>query len=564
MITKLNQKQILFLINAGLVLATIIAYEPVRHNDFVKFDDMDYVTENPHVTGGLTHQSVIWAFTKSYAANWHPMTWLSHMADCQLYGLKPLGHHITSLLIHIANSLLLFWLLQKMTGATWKSAFVSAAFALHPIHVESVAWISERKDVLSALFWMLTIVAYLHYVRKPGLGRYMLVLLAFIAGLMSKPMVVTLPFVLVLLDYWPLNRFPISNFQFPILNRQLAIENRQSVAQFSILNSLYEKIPLFVLSATSCVITYTAHKHAQAIVSPSVMPLFVRIINAIGCYFSYAVKIIYPKGLALLYPLPDKVSTDTAALAIMGLVLMLYFYVRGRPWLVVGLLWYIGTFVPVIGLVQVGRQLMADRYTYLPSIGLFIIIVWSIEEIITKYRFPKVIAIISAAAIIITMTLLTRIQTGYWQNSEKLFTRAISVTTNNYVMHDAYGLYLCGCGRLAEGVKHFQEAVRINPGYAAGRINLCQGLMELGRTDEAINCYLESLKVVFSYEKKCKLYTGLGFAYEKKGDLDIAILNYKKALELAPDYAPALQGFASALQKKGESYKPPKNNNFKF
>jgi len=388
----------------------------------------------------------------------------------------------------------------------------------------------------------------------------MLVLLAFITGLMSKPMVVTLPFVLVLLDYWPLNR--IHNLEFRIRNEEL--KEKTGNSKFSILNSFYEKIPLFVLSAISCVITYTAHKHEQAIVSPSVMPLFVRIINTIGCYFSYTVKIIYPKGLAILYPLPDKVSTDTAVLAIMGLVLLLYFYVRGRPWLVVGLLWYIGTLVPVIGLVQVGRQLMADRYTYLPSIGLFIIIVWGIEEIITKYRFPKVIAIISAAVIITTMTLLTRIQTGYWQNSEKLFTRAISVTANNYVMHDAYGLYLCRCGRLAEGVRQFQEAVRINPGYAAGRINLCQGLMELGRTDEAINCYLESLKVVFSYEKKCKLYTGLGFAYEKKGELDLAILNYKKALELAPDYTPAKQGLASVLQKEGKSYKPPKNNNFKF
>jgi hypothetical protein len=548
MAMRFNERQVLFLISAGLVLVTFIAYEPILHSSFVLFDDPTYVTENPNVTGGITQQSVIWAFTKSYASNWHPLTWLSHMLDCEIYGLKPLGHHVTNLLLHIVNSLLLFWLFQKMTGAIWKSAFVAAAFALHPIHVESVAWISERKDVLSALFWMLTILAYIYYVRKPNFGRYILVLAAFVMGLMSKPMVVTLPFVLVLLDFWPLNRIHNKNTEFRINNE----ESKESPpnSQFSILNSFYEKIPMFALSVVSSVITFVAQQREKSVISLMVWPLYLRIINAIGCYFNYVVNIIYPKNLSNLYLFPGKMSIDSATLAIMGVVLLLYLYGRGRPWLIVGLLWYLGTLIPVIGLIQVGNQLMADRYMYLPSIGLFIIIAWGAEEIFTKKHLPKTVPAACATAAIIAMTLLTRIQTGYWQDSEKLFTHALSATKNNYIMHDAYGLYLCKQGRCDEGIQHFQDAIRINPNYAPARMNLCQAFMLLNRIDEAINCYIKSIEATTGWSERYKLYAGLGLAYEQKGDFSLAETNYRKALSLNPDFVIAQKRLNSVLHKQ--------------
>ena len=267
-----------------------------------------------------------------------------------------------------------------------------------------------------------------------------------------------------------------------------------------------------------------------------VLPLFVRIINALGCYFSYTVNIVYPKNLAVLYLPPEKMSTDTAILAIMGVVLLLYLYGRGRPWLVVGLLWYLGTLVPVIGLVQVGNQVLADRYTYLPSIGLFTIMAWGVEEIFTKKHLPKSIPAAGAAAAIIVMVMLTRIQTGYWQDSEKLFTHAISATKNNYIMHDAYGLYLCKQKRCDEAIPQFQEAIRISPNYIPARTNLCQAFMLLNRIDEAINCYIKSLEATASWPGRYQFYGGLGFAYERKGDLSLAETNYRKARSLNPDY----------------------------
>jgi hypothetical protein len=287
------------------------------------------------------------------------------MLDCEIYGLNPLGHHITNLLIHIIDTLLLFFLLSRMTNTVWRSAFVAAAFALHPIHVESVTWVAERKDVLSGLFWMLTIIAYVHYTKHANIKRYMLVLLLFVMGLMSKPMVVTLPFVLLLLDWWPMNRYRKA-------------PARQLIA---------EKVPLFVLSATTSVITFAAQKLTETVWSIKVWPLPTRLINALECYFNYIMKMFYPKGLAVLYPITNKPTIDAAVLAVVGIIVLLRVLGRGRPWLVVGLLWYLGTLVPVIGLVQVGIQIMADRYTYLPSIGVFIIIAWAARGNLLKDTF---------------------------------------------------------------------------------------------------------------------------------------------------------------------------------
>jgi tetratricopeptide (TPR) repeat protein len=549
---KSKQKLILWLIIAGLILATVIAYEPIRNNEFVGYDDPAYITENPNVTGGITATSILWAFSKSHAGNWHPLTWLSHMLDYELYGLNPLGHHITNLIFHIANTLLLFLLLKKMTGAIWKSAFVAAAFALHPIHVESVAWAAERKDVLSGLFWMLTILAYVNYVKKPDIKKYMLVILAFMMGLLSKPMVVTLPFVLLLLDYWPLNRF---------FNRQSAIGNRQflnsklvrrsdSKGGFSILNSIYEKIPLFAMSAATCVITFLVQRHDQAVMSLSRWPLHIRIINAIGNYFNYAAKIIYPKDLAVLYPLPEKMTMDAAIIATLGIAILLIRFGQGRRWLVAGLLWYLVTLVPVLGFVQTGMQSMADRYTYLPSIGLFIIIAWGAEEFFSKLHYSRIISVSAATAVLIAMILLTRIQAGYWLDSGTLYKHTIEVTKNNFIILGNYGYYLATQGKFEEGMNYLMEARRIRPNDMFVRENICIVLLDQNKNDEAIEYLNDTLQKAGNWPETYKLYCGLGLAYERKGELSAALTNYNKALELKPDYTPAQNGLASVLTKQ--------------
>jgi tetratricopeptide (TPR) repeat protein len=543
--TEWLKKHRTILICLALTAATLIAYEPIRHNDFVGYDDPAYITENPNVKGGITSSSIVWAFSKSHAGNWHPLTWLSHMLDYELYGLKPLGHHITNLLLHIANTLLLFLLLRKITVATWKSAFVAAAFALHPVHVESVAWAAERKDVLSGLFWMLTLLAYVRYTEKPSIGRYMLVILAFAMGLMSKPMVVTLPFVLLLLDYWPLNR--IHNLEFRIKNEELKEEIRNS--QFSILNSIYEKIPLFAMSAATCVITFLAQRHGQAIMSLARWPLHIRIISAIGNYFNYAVKIIYPRDLAVLYPLPEKITADAALMAVAGIVILLIVFGRGKRWLIVGLFWYLGTLVPMLGLVQTGMQSMADRYTYLPSIGLFIIIAWGAEEIFSKVRYSRIISASGAAAVLIVMILLTRIQAGYWRDSGTLYKHTIEVTKNNFIILGNYGYYLATQGKYEEGMKHLMEAHRIRPNDMFVRENICIVLLDQNKHDEAITYLNETLQKAKNWPETYKLYCGLGLAYERKGELSAALTNYSKALELKSDYTPAQNGMASVLTK---------------
>jgi len=528
MTTGLKQRQVLFLISAALVAATLVAYEPIRHNDFVSYDDDVYITENPKVNGGITRQSVIWAFTKSHSGNWHPITWLSHMLDCEIYGLNPLGHHITNLLIHIVNTLLLFLLLSRMTGTVWRSAFVAAAFALHPLHVESVAWIAERKDMLSGLFWMLTILAYVHYAKQPNVRRYVLVLLAFAMGLMSKPMVVTLPFVLLLLDYWPLDRYQ----------------------KAPLWHLLVEKFPLFVLSATFSVITFVVQKQGEAVWSLKAWPLSVRVTNALGCYFNYIMKMLYPKGLAVLYPITEKTTVDAVLLAVVGVIVLLRIWGRGRRWLVVGLLWYLGTLVPVIGLVQSGAQIMADRYTYLPSIGIFIIVAWGAAEIFAKLPHPKPLAVTTGTVALIVMVLLTRTQVGYWRDSPTLYKRALAVTRNNFVMHNNYGLCLCKQRRYEEAAQHFKKAISTCPGYLDARWNLCTMLLEQKKFDEAIICLTEALRERNDWPEIHKMYNKLGYAYAQKGDLTLAEVNFRKALSLKPDYEPARRNLARALAKQ--------------
>jgi hypothetical protein len=365
---------------------SLLAYMQVINIDFINYDDGLYVVENPHIKGNLTLENIIWAFSTGYAANWHPLTWLSHMLDFGVYGLNPMGHHWTNLQIHIANSILLFLFFKYLTGVLWRSAIVAALFAIHPLHVESVAWVAERKDVLCTFFWILSMWAYAGYVRHPQKKYYVLLIILFILGLMAKPMIVTLPFVLLLLDFWPLSRF-----QYML--------HRQQIPIFKVIACLVrEKIPLFILSAVSSLITFFVQQHGGAVSSIEYLPLMARVTNAIVSYTVYIGKMIWPLHLAVLYPLREWYPLQVMMSGLLLLVLsgLAILYRRRFPYLITGWFLYLGTLVPVIGLVQVGIQRMADRYTYVPLIGLFIIVAWGMTDILAKWRYQKtVVAVFS-------------------------------------------------------------------------------------------------------------------------------------------------------------------------
>ena len=388
-----------------LTVATFIAFWGVTHSDFINYDDDVYVTENSHILDGVTMDGIKWAFTTSYAANWHPLAWISHMVDIQLFGLDPHRHHLVNLLFHIATALILFLSLCRMTTALWPSALVAALFALHPLHVESVAWVAERKDVLSALFLMLTLRAYVSYVERPGLARRVAVLVCFILGLMAKPMLVTLPFVLLLLDYWPFKRFmqPMPRAKRKLTTKRTATEQGGTYRWSLICPLLVEKIPFFVLAALSSMVTYIVQRQGEAVTSLQLIPLSLRITNACVSYMIYVRKMLWPTGLAMLYPYPGSWPAWEvlgAVLFLIGITSMVVSKAQRFPYLAVGWLWYIGTLVPVIGLVQVGPQAFADRYTYIPLIGLFIMTAWGIPELVKQCRYGK-----QALAVLLTLCL---------------------------------------------------------------------------------------------------------------------------------------------------------------
>jgi len=512
----------IILVCAGLVLATAAAYQPVLKNGFVNFDDDVYVTENSNIKNGFTPQSILWALTSTHAENWHPLTWLSHILDYKLFGLNPAGHHFTNLMLHIINTLLLFFILQKMTGSTWPSAFVAALFAIHPLHVESAAWIAERKDVLSAFFWLLTMLVYWHYTQRPTLLRYLGTLILFSLGLMAKPMLVTLPFVLLLLDYWPLKR---------------AIDSKRSIFKL-----VLEKLPFIVLAAISSVITYSL----QTKTGIDILPLSARISNAAVSYISYIGKMIYPAGLSVFYPYPPGGTTAwKITLAVIFLVVITITAILSkRRYMLVGWLWYLGTLVPVIGFVQVGGQALADRYTYLPLTGIFIMLAWSAEEIIKRIHARIFIPAIISALIIIVLFICTRIQLSYWQNSVTLFERALAVTKNNYKIHYDHGYELISQGYPDEGISHYRQATEIAPENANIRYNLANALSSQGKIEEAIGEY----RKVIGYDKNyADAYNNLGYALLPQGKLDEAATCFGEALKIKPDMVNALVGLAQVL-----------------
>ena len=542
-----------FLVYVGLALVTIIAFEPIRHNGFVNYDDYEYIIENPQVKSGTNHESFIWAFTaQDKGGNWHPLTWLSHILDCEMFGIEPFWHHLTNLLFHTANTLLLFWVFKRMTGALWPSAFVAAAFALHPLHVESVAWAAERKDVLGGFFWMLTIIAYVRYAQRGGTGWYLLVVLAFCMGLMAKPMVVTLPFVLLFLDYWPLGRFGGGGQSKGENLRQFqSAEVRYKEA--GLYRLIGEKIPLFILTVVLCVVTYVVEQRGVPMDSQGNVSVNSRIANALISYVSYIVKMLYPSRLAVLYPHPGdslpawRVIVSIIVLA--GISAVAIYMGRRRRYLAVGWLWYLGTLVPVIGLVQIGSQAMADRYTYLPSIGIFIMVAWGTAELFAKWRYRKVLLGITSGAVLAVLLICTRVQTGHWRDSFTLFEHTLAVTENNYVIHKSYGNTLYENGRLKEAVAHYNEALRIAPKYLIARMNVGMVFLQQGRFDEAIAHFNKVLQLE---PEHCRAHFGLGAALIEQGKYDDAVNHFNKALQGKLNRPEVYHYLGLAYQRQGK------------
>lgn len=533
---KTSNKYLSLCIYLALVLTTIIAFEQVRYNNFVDYDDHEYITENSHVQAGLTRESILWAFTTQAISNWHPLTWLSHMLDCQLFGVNPAGHHIVNVLFHIINTLLLFAVFKKMTGAVWPSAFIAAAFALHPQHTESVAWAAERKDVLSTLFWLLTMAAYVRYTKKLSVSSYLPVILFFALGLMAKPMLVTLPFVLLLLDFWPLNRLQPVN-KINSAGRLIA-----------------EKIPLFVLAAASSLVTFLAQQSGGAMNWGRSFPLTVRISNALFAYLCYIGKMFYPTRLAVLYPHPGfGLATYKPVISFAILLLLsaaVICFSRRRRYLATGWLWFIGTLVPVIGLVQVGAQIMANRYTYVPSIGIFIIVAWGSAELLAKFKYKKIVLAVSASLVLTAMLICTRAQVLLWKNELTLFGHAVAVTSDNYIMRHDYGVALSDRGLFDEAFIQYKESVRINPEYDKPHNNLGAVFAVQGDYDQAIKHFSIALRIKPANENA---HNNIARAFFLKGQIADSVRHYKESIRLEPDDPEVISALAWVLATTKDS-----------
>jgi tetratricopeptide (TPR) repeat protein len=528
-----------------LALVTLLVYLPVGRHDFVNYDDTDYVTENSFVKSGLTWVDAKWAFIAFHSGNWHPITWLSHMADCEFFGLNPGAHHFVNALLHAANVALLFILFLRLTGLFWPAAFNAALFAWHPLHVESVAWISERKDVLSTFFELLALLCYARFAEKSkalssssvlGSARnskpdvfYTLALAMFALGLMSKPMIVTLPFVMLLLDYWPLRRFSPSTF---------------------CLAFLLEKWPFFLLAAISCVITFLAQRAGAAVVSLEIIPLHLRLENALVAYPSYLLKLFWPENLAVIYPLPKLYPLWQLMLAIAALIFIswLVWYARKFAYLPVGWLWFLGTLLPVIGIVQVGSQAMADRYSYFPSIGIFIAVAFGVNDMENRYQFPKIALTMAAVLMLAGCLFLAENQLGYWHDSEALFRHALAVTKNNDIAHLNLGAALQKRGDWNGALAEYCETERLAPGGFLIHGNIGSVLDDLGRPEAAMAEYQEALRI---NPNQPKIHDGIGITLVEMNRFNEAMRQFAEAARLnANDPWPHFQ-MGQALLKQG-------------
>ncbi len=572
--TPSSDKTKKYIIIALLIIICLVAYGRILGNDFVNIDDPVYVTENRNIQSGITLEGFHWAFSTTYAQFWHPLTWLSLMFDYQLYGLKPGGYHLTNLLLHIMSALLLFWLFNRMTGTIWRSAFIAALFALHPLHVESVAWIAERKDVLSAFFWMLTFCLYVYYTEKPATKRYLLVLLCFACGLMSKSMIVTLPIVMILLDYWPLGRLgsrkaephlpdPMpgrsekrqqkTRLKKGAQQKNVSPTNIQKVTEKKIagiipLWQLQEKIPFFIVSAAFTIITL----YAQYKPDFKGFSLSSRIANAPVSFVTYLGKTFWPYDLAVFYPFSDQLPVWQvlgAALLILIISAAVIVTVKRLPYLFVGWFWYAITLLPVIGIVQVGKHAMADRYTYIPLIGISIMLVWGIPLLIKREEIRKTILFPVGVICIAILSFLTWQQCGYWKNSTILFNHALQVTKENYMAHTNLGVALAAERKNEEAIEHYEAALRIKYNDDTVHYNLGNVLYRLGRTEETLHHYQEAVRINPNYSKA---HNNLGLILTNQNKYEEAIYHYRQALRINPGDPGFYLNLGVAQARKGE------------
>ena len=540
-LSREKQSTVLCLLLAVLTLAF---YNPVVHNDFTNFDDNFYITDNAHVRAGLTWQTVKWAFTSFEAANWHPLTWLSHALDCQLFKLNPVGHHYVNVLLHVVNAILLFLLLQSATGFTWRSLTVAALFALHPVNVESVAWAAERKNILSMLFFLVALHAYGWYIRRESVKRYAVVAAVFALGLMAKPEIITLPFVLLLWDCWPLRR----------MGGGVSAEGTSGeVTPRSLTFLCLEKMPLLLLSAGSAVITWLAQRSGNAFRGAS---LRVRVGNAVVAYVRYIGKAIWPSRLAALYPHPGSLLPNWEIIVSAGVLLLLTALVligRNRRFLPVGWFWFLGTLVPVIGLVQVGVQAMADRNAYISYIGLFICVVWGLAEIAQARMIPALWLAAPTIVVVLTMGAITTHQIAYWHDSETFWRHILSVTELNYTGHDALARILAKDGRIEEAIAEFNVAESLHAYASADMVELAIFEQTHGHVKESIEQYTRALDAAPDSKTRAVVLSRLGSAFIQLGDIGRARKSYAYALSENPDNSSALVGSGLLAERDGDA-----------
>ncbi len=531
-------------VGALLVALVVALYWQTGNYGFISYDDPTYVSANPQLRNGFTLDNLRWAFTTTYASNWHPLTWLSYLFDYRLFGDRPRGYHVVNVILHAANTVLLLAVLRRMTGALWPSAFVAALFGVHPAHVESVAWVAERKDVLSTFFWLLAMGAYARYAERPRPANYFPVLACFALGLMAKPMVVTLPFVFLLLDYWPLRRFAV------------AADRHSELPPARLIT---EKIPFFVLVAASSVITYIAQASGGAVAGLEKFPLSVRLMNAAVSYVQYIHTMVWPFALSLRYPHPGHALPLREALGAAAVLVLISILacrqMRQRPYLVVGWFWYVGTLVPVIGLVQVGEQAMADRYTYVPLIGLFIVLAWGAREVLGRRRSLQLVLTGLAVSVLAVFMVATWFQVRYWRDSVTLYEHALAVTSGDFLLHFNLANELRERGELDAAVAHYAATIRADPTFAAAYTNAGPILASQGRVDEAIASYAAALKLK---PDLAEAHNNLGILLAQTGRTDEAIAEFSEAVRLKPELTDAQRNLQVARsQRAGASQARP-------
>lgn len=525
---------VLFLVTAGL-------YGQIIDHGFVNYDDNIYLIENLQVQQGITAENVQWAFRSTLLAHWHPLTWLSHMLDVELFGMDAGGHHFTNLIFHSTNSVLLFLVLHSMTGHIWRSAFVAALFALHPLHVESVAWASERKDVLSTFFWLLTMCSYVWYVRRSGIQRYLTVVALFACSLMSKSMPVTLPFVLLLLDVWPLRRIRFGQVSLCKVSFHGASGSR----------IFYEKLPLLLVTFIACILILFASREHGALSALDSLSVAQRCINALVAYTAYVARILWPEDMSVLYLLKDNIPLWQGVASALFLIIVSAWSVKlikNQPFVFVGWFWFLGTLVPVIGIVQVGVQFIADRYTYIPSIGFFIIFAWGPPLIADRMKLKRSLLAVPAVLILVINFSLTWMQLPYWKNSARLFQHALNIDENNYVAHNNLGQALVEQGKLEGAISHYNSAIEIKPDFSDAYYNLGLARISQDRPELAVMPFMDAIRIDPNY---VNAWNNLGNTYLVMGQLDQAILHYRRTLQLDPDHEYARSNLTMVLSKRG-------------